>query len=343
MFTASRFNLLAVVLPLAASVGCVMPAVAQAVRPLLAQDAAAAQDPGVDHDAEPDAAEQAGRSVRFMRERARLQAARRGVLEPLTRRSRALDSAMSVLALPAARPTEARTLGGQVEAIDQQIESLLDALTGAPSDDQRGKTRDQLEQEIQELRRTRMRAALLAQAHAADGRARVALLDRLRLEKQALTDRIERATDPYDRRVRWLNASLREHNDAFKQAMHRFGRIAELGTTSVQAVRVHTVNSEGRLQFSWTDARGSIVASAIVRLTAEPDPYHEPPFVHGRYPVLLQGRQETQILAGHFHIEFRVSIDALLGEARVLDAATKLLDIDALGRLVPRLGRGGLD
>ncbi|MFN3168559.1 MAG: hypothetical protein ACE37H_15985 [Phycisphaeraceae bacterium] len=292
---------------------------------------------------DPDAAEQAGRCVRYLRERARLQQQRAQTLDPLMSRSRAIDSAMSVLSLPSARPAQARALRVEVRELDEQINALRDALAGQPSDSIRRKRVADIRTDVKALEQTRMRKSLLARSHAADGRARVALLDQLREEKQGLTDRIDQTTDPYDRRVRWLSDAVRRHDDAFKQAMHRFGRIAEVGGTSVQAVRVHTVISEGRLSFSWTDAQGSVVASAILRLTADPDPYHQPPFVLERYPVLLQGRQETQILAGHFHIEFRVGVDALSGEDRVLDTATKLLDIDALGRLIPRLGSGGLD
>lgn len=285
----------------------------------------------------------AGWCVTYLRERTELQTTRSAKLDPLQTRSRSLDSAMAILSLPTARASQAQTLREQASGLDEQINQLARVLEGYPSEAWYGQHRSVVQEKIASLFQSRSRKALLAQAHGAQGQDRATLLEQLRLEKEALAARIDAITDPFEQRLKWLREQVQQHDDAFEQAMRGFGLIAEVQGASVQAVRVHSVIAEGRLTYSWTDRRGAMVASAHLWLRAQPDEDIQPPVVLGRYPVLLQNRQEAQISAGHFLIEFRVSIDELSGEQRVLETATKLLDIDALGRLTPRVGHKGLD
>lgn len=285
----------------------------------------------------------AGRCVQYLQDRARLQAERSELIDPLLSRGSTLDSALAVLALPTPRPTQARDLREQADRLTQEIEALRTMLVGRPTQAWLGRDRAEVLQQLTEMTRERSRKALLARAYALEGKERVALLERLRVEKQELTERIDLLTQPYEQRLSWLQERVGRHGDAFKDAMRGFARIDEVHGINIQAARLHTVISEGRLSFNWTDARGDMVASAYVWLRARPDKQLDPPLILGRYPVLLQGREETQISAGHFLIEFRVDVDELKGEARVLEIATRLLDIDGLGRLVPRLGSKGLD
>ncbi len=296
-----------------------------------------------DHDAGPTPEHTAGRCLAYLIERSRLQTERAGQLEPMLARSSALDSALNVLAVPAPRPDRARETDAEAHALAQQVADLTRVLDGRSTEAGQDLPSKALREEITELQTSLARHRLLARAHAAAGRDRVALRDQLHLEKQDLSERIDAVAQPFEQHLDWLRGRVNRHSGPFEQAMRRYARLAEVGGITAQAVRVHATISEGRLSFSWTDARGSIIASAQLRMRVRPDTQTDPPVVHGRYPVLIQNQQETQISAGYFLIDFRVGVDGLAGETRVLDCATELLDIDGLGRLVPRLGDQGLN
>lgn len=284
-----------------------------------------------------------GKSVAHLIATDQLEAQRHASIAPMLARRSALHSALAILALPTPNPSVARQLREETDRHRQEIARLEHVLAGSRAAPDDPTTRSAIGDRVRTLRNTCNQKQLLASAYEAQGNDRLKLLEQVRAQEQALSQEMQAITAHYKQRSAWLEERTKQFNDSFQRAMHRYARIAELGTVSVQASRVYATINQGRLTFSWTDRTGANVASAMLKIRPRPDAYDHPPYVLERYPVLLQGQQEAQISAGYFLIEFRVAMEELAGEQEVLEAATKLLDIDGLGRLVPRLGSNGLD
>ena len=302
---------------------------------------AAAQPEQQTTDAQP--ARAIGRCVAMLVERARLEKDYQSIIEPLWLGRNTLNTTLAILSLPTPSAGQARQLELETREHEQEIEKLHRVLEGKEPATQAYPTRTAITQRIALLHRTCSQNQLFAKAHAAEGGKRIALLEETRAQVQTLSDRIQTIETHYQQRQNGLKQHNLLFNESFQDALYPYAHLAELGTVNVQAVRIHGSINDGRLTLSWTDAKGSIVASAMLKLRARPDDDDQPPLVMDRYPILLQARQEVQISAGYFLIEFRVGVDELAGESRVLDCATRLLDIDALGRMIPRLGSNGLN
>lgn len=305
------------------------------VGPLIAQ----AQNPPADADHEP--ARIAGQCLRYQEQVRQLQDDLEEAVRPSTQRLNAVAQALQVLSdAGPADPNQARALQAQAREIQARMEHYENLLRGESRPEDDTLSRDQVRIALVEMRHELDRVQLLAQAHTtADPWDRQQLQGEMALEKLELEQQIETRRQPYRDQIDRLRDQAASYSATLDRAMQPFGRQASVGELETEAVRVTSRFEHGLIQFRWLDRRGQLVASAQVNLRAQPDTDQAPPLLAERYPILQQNPQEVTVGVGYFEIRFRADAQDLMGERKVLDAVQRLLDLDALGRLVPQVGQ----
>lgn len=291
----------------------------------------------------PDTRDQAGHCIRFLRDRDRLMLERSAALGPLLARRDALDDAVSLLGSIGPQPMRAGALEQEVQRLDEQITEIRSVLGGKLSEKWLGMTRSAIENRLDKLVETRAAKVLLADVHATPARQRESRIELLLQQRQAAAQRIDATAQVYDQRQDESRSAILKHQFGIQLAMHSFGRLGEMYGVSVQAVQLRVVPTEGRLHFNWTDHLGTVIASAVLQLKQDPPVLADAPRVLDRYPLVRQDERSIEFAAGYFVVAFQVRTEAFSGEARVIDVVDRLLDLDRLHRLTPRLGPRGLD
>lgn len=237
---------------------------------------------------------------------------------------------------------DARALDAQAREIQSRIDHHRDLLRGEARPEQEALSREQVQAELVDLKRDLERVQLLAQAYRTqDPWDRQQLQETLALEKRDLEELIEGRREPYREQIEQLKDQATGFSGLLDQAMQPFGLQTNVGELKTEAVRVTSRYEHGLIQFRWLDRRGQLVASAHVNLRAQPDNDRAPPLLADRYPILQHNPQEVLIGVGYFQIQFRADSQDLMGEGKVLEAVQRLLDLEALGQLVPQMGKDG--
>jgi len=305
------------------------------VGPAIAQG----ENPPADPASEP--ARIAGLCLRYQEQVRHLQNDLEEAVRPSTQRLQAVAQALRVLGESGpADANQARALQDQAREIRSRMEHYENLLRGESRPEDDALSRDQVRIALDNLRHELDRVQLLAQAHTtADPWDRQRLQGEMALEKLELEQLIETRRQPYRDQIDRLRDQATSFSAMLDRAMQPFGRQVSVGELETEAVRVTSRFEHGLIQFRWLDRRGQLVASAQVNLRAQPDTDQVPPLLAERYPILQQNPQEVTVGVGYFEIRFRADAQDLMGERKVLDAVQRLLDLDALGRLVPQVGQ----
>ncbi|MEM1353429.1 MAG: hypothetical protein AAGC44_13955 [Planctomycetota bacterium] len=257
-------------------------------------------------------------------------------------RLKAVAAALRVVANP--RPpqvqrVEAQLVDTQTAVYRERIVRLRRLLRGELRPEDEVMSRSEVLSMIDHLHQEVARFTLLAKAyHAEDPWDRQRLQGLLALEKIELEELIQQRREPYRVMQDQLKNQAQGLSDNLDRVMHPYGRQARVGEVETEAVRVSSRYEHGLIQFRWLDRRGQLVASAHLNLRSRPDTDRTPPLLNDRYPVVEQNQQEVTLGVGYFEVRFRADDQNLAGDRRVLDAVQKLLDLEGLSRLVPRVG-----
>lgn len=185
---------------------------------------------------------------------------------------------------------------------------------------------------------------MLAEVQALDDAwARQRRMVELSLLKDELELRIETLRTPYRDEINRMRQRAGVLSRLLDQAMQGYGRPVSVGDVQAEAVRVSSRFEHGLIQFRWTDRRGQMVASAQVNLRPSPETEQQPPLLQERFSILQQDNQEVTLNVGYFEVRFRADVPELMGERNLLEAVSRLLDLEALDELVPQVGNSGVN
>lgn len=280
-----------------------------------------------------------GASLDYLERRRLLQQAMRDLVAGPDREVRALNEAIAVLDATARDPEGEAAALSRLALIERERVQAERWLWGEEAPDEPGLTRAALEDRLRFIDTQLRHATRLIRAYAAEDAAE---RSRLRGEWMALVEAqreaVKRVTRPALEQLEALDASAVELAGPFEAAMSAFGRVGEVGPVVVAASEAGAWFKDRMVAYRWMDADGRLLATAQVRLRPSADTDPEPPLLLGRFAIDAHTDQEARVSVGHFAIVFRITVPELEGEPQVLDALTRLLDLEALSRVRPMLG-----
>lgn len=336
------------ILPLWFVLAITAPALAQQ-DPKLEEEALAVDQPVASpSDAEPlpdEAAQLSGQCLVLQAELRRLQRDLEGAIQPASDRLNAVTAALQIMGRPRrADGVELRTLREQAREIQERIAYNQAVLRGEQRPVEHAVTRREIEDQLLELQSKQRRVLLLLQAYdLEDPWQRQRLEATLSFQKIDLEQELQVLRDPFRAKIDRLRTQAGVLGEQIESVFVAFGRSEAVGPIQTEAFRLSSRFEHGLISYSWMDRRGQLVATADLNLRPAPEANPAPPLLGQRFPILQHDNQQVIASVGYFEVRFRVNAQALMSNQRVLEAAQRLLDLEALGRLVPQVGSQGVN
>jgi len=167
-----------------------------------------------------------------------------------------------------------------------------------------------------------------------DANERRAMIVKLEAEKRKLDAKKKKIAKPYDDKIRKLKWGFKDKEAALNEAMKRYCLTGGKAYPGVNEVLTKTTFYLGRVSYSWNDADGQRLCSALLELRNKPAVPEDARMLDGLYWVEHSNGNTIRVWVGRFRVYFEVNKKQWQGEEKVADALKHFIDLPALAKII---------